>query len=145
MSGNNLIIWGLAGVAGIILLAVLIQPFSVENYKHSQTLRKICWAECDNGWEPRPPGALALSPQQLTPWQYCQKKCVTLPLTQNSVMPGHTPPSCPKLRKGSAKRRRAVYNQNTGEWACTNAPINRFESPKSLRGREASGGPGEAR
>lgn len=113
---NNLVMWGLVGVAGVIFLVILFRPCSLETYKKKKP-KKICWTECIDGWTPRPPGALALSPQPLTPWLYCQKKCTKLPLIQKSVLPGHEMPSCPQGR-------RAVYNQNTAEWACTDAPVN---------------------
>ena len=123
---NNLVKWGLVGVTGIIFLVLLFQPCSLETYKKrkktkTKTKKKkkknVCWSECIDGWAPRPPGALALSPQHLTPWLYCQKKCVKLPLIQKSVLPGYTMPACPPGWRG-------VYNQNTAEWACTDAPVN---------------------
>jgi len=113
---SNLVMWGLVGVAGVILLVILVQPYSLETYKKKKN-GKICWTECTDGWTPRPPGALALSPQQLTPWLYCQKKCAKLPPKQKMVMAGHKMPSC-------APGWRAVYNQNTAEWACTDTPVN---------------------
>ncbi len=118
MSGNNRLIWCLAGAAGVLLLVSLVLPSSaVERYKRKKRPKKTCWTECVDGWVPRPPGALALSPQQLTPWTYCQQKCAPLPLVQQDVTPGHKRPSCPKGW-------RAVYNQNTAEWGCTDAPVN---------------------
>ena len=119
---NNLVKWGLVGVTGIIFLVLLFQPCSLETYKKgnkkkSGKKKNVCWAECIDGGTSHPPGALALSPQHLTPWLYCQKKCVKLPLIQKSVLPGHQMPECPPGWRG-------VYNQNTAEWACTDAPVN---------------------
>ena len=110
------VLWCLAGAAGVILLAILISPGSVEKYKRKKTSKTLCWTECTDGWIPRPPGALALSPQHLTPWRYCQQQCAPLPLVQTGAPSGHKRPRCPKGW-------RAVYNQNTAEWACTNAPV----------------------
>ncbi len=103
MSDHNLVICSLAGV---IILVILLYPWSMERYKR----KKRCWTECTDGPR-RPLGALALPPQQLTPGKYCQQKCVRLPLTQKSVVSGHKRPSCPKGQ-------RAAYNQNMAEWAC---------------------------
>ena len=119
---NNLVKWGLVGVTGIIFLVLLFQPCSLETYKkrkkkNKKKNKKVCWTECIDGGAPRAPGALALSPQHLTPWLYCQNKCAKLPLIQKSVVPGHQMPECPPGWRG-------VYNQNTAEWACTDAPVN---------------------
>ncbi len=115
---SNLVAWGLVGVAGVIFLVLLFQPCSLETYKKKKKKSpKICWTECIDGGAPRPPGALALSPQHLTSRLYCQKKCVKLPLVQKPVATGHQMPACPPGW-------RAVYNQNTAEWACTDAPVN---------------------
>jgi hypothetical protein len=119
---NNLVKWGLVGVVGVLFLVLLFQPCSLETYKkrkkkNKKKNKKVCWTECIDGGAPRAPGALALSPQHLTPWLYCQNKCAKLPLIQKSVVPGHQMPECPPGWRG-------VYNQNTAEWACTDAPVN---------------------
>ena len=71
---NNLVKWGLVGVTGIIFLVLLFQPCSLETYKKGKNKnknknknKKVCWTECIDGGTPHPPGALALSPQHLTP------------------------------------------------------------------------------
>ncbi len=127
---DNLVKWGLVVVAGVIFLVILFRPCSLETYTKGEKKRekkgkkkggkkggKVCWTECIDGWTPRPPGALALSPQHLTPWVYCQRRCAKLPLVQKPVASGHQMPSCPPGWRG-------VYNQNTAEWACTDAPVN---------------------
>ena len=114
MLGTHRAIWCLVAAAGVFLLAALVfRGPGAEPYEGSE---KVCWTECADGWAPRPPGALALSPQRLSPWRACQRKCAGLPLRQTKVAPGHRPPQCPKGWRG-------VYNQNTAEWACTDAPL----------------------
>ena len=106
MTEPNLVICGLAGV---ILFAILLFPWSTERYKKKNRPKTLYWTECmDAG---TPPGAIALSPQPLTQGKYCQERCVRLPLVQKSVTPGHKRPACPKGQ-------RAAYNQNMAEWAC---------------------------
>ncbi len=118
MSENNRFIWFLVGGASLLLLAVLASPSlaGAEPYKRKGGgSQRVCWTECRDGEVLRPPGALALSLQRPSPWQACQEKCAELPLVQKEVVAGHEPPACPEGWS-------AVYDQNTAEWACTDAP-----------------------